>query len=222
MLDLGDLSSRAARASQLMNELDLDVLIAIDWSRDEILFSHQRWLTGFTPLGGPAAALVFRDGHIELLSAWLGRTVPAFFAGSGLAVETVAGFSPALFAERIGRASPKRVGYVEDGSFPASIYAALKSMAAPPEIEDVSAEFIRLRLKKSPAELEAVRKSCAIADTVWSHVPEIFKTGRKFYEVIADVDHIQRLNGAESGFLLMSKLPFLGMPMRVLADPEQI
>lgn len=222
MLDLTDLSVRWQRVAAMMAARDLDVVIAIDTSRDEILLSSQRWLTGFTPLGGPAAALVFSDGRVELLSAWLGRVAPAFYAGTGLPIETVAGYSPALFAERIARVCAKRVGYVDDGSFPASIAAAVHAIAAPPEVIDVTADFIALRLRKSDAEIAAIRKSCAIADKVWSHVADIVKPGRRHYEVIADIDHLARLEGAEGGFYLFGKLPFLGMPMRVLADPEEV
>nr|WP_087574173.1 M24 family metallopeptidase [Sphingomonas sp. CDS-1] len=222
MLDLTELAARWERVAAMMEACDLDVVIAIDTSRDEILLSGQRWLTGFAPIGGPAAALVYRDGRVELVSAWLGRVAPAFYANSGLPIETVAGYSPALFAERIQKVGAKRVGYVEDGSFPASIDAALRSLPAPPEIVDISAEMIGLRLRKSKAEIEAIRKSCAIADKVWSHVPELFRIGRRHYEILADIEHLARLEGAEGGFYLLGKLPFLGMPMRVLADPEEV
>lgn len=222
MLDLSDLAGRHARVTTMMERLDLDAIIAIDTSRDEILLSHQRWLTGFTPIGGPAAAIVFRDGRVELLSVWLARTVPAFYAGCGLPIETVAAYSPDAFAERLARVGARRVGYAEDGSFPASIFAGIGAMAPTPDLVDVSAEMIQLRLRKSPAEIAAVRRSCAIADKVWGEVGNIFKRGRRLYEVQADIEHLVRLEGAEGGFYLLGKLPFFGMPMRVLANPEEI
>ena len=60
MLDLDEASSRWARVREMMRARDLDVLIAIDVSRDEILLGHQRWLTGYVPIGGPVAVLLFR------------------------------------------------------------------------------------------------------------------------------------------------------------------
>ncbi len=220
MLGLKDLASRHARVRAMMERQDLDAVIAIDASRDEILLSWQRWLTGFTPLGGPAAAVVYRDGRVELMSQWLGRTVPAFFEASGLSIQTVPSYSPATFCERLGAA--KRIGVAEETSFPASIHLALRAMSPAPDIVDVSAEMLQIRLRKSAAELQAVRRSCEIADKVWEHAAEIFRVGRKFYQVLADVDHLIRSEGAESGFLLVGRLPFLGMPMRVLADPEEV
>ncbi|MGE4431175.1 MAG: M24 family metallopeptidase [Sphingobium sp.] len=222
MLDLMELSARWTRTREMMERLDLDVVIAIDTSRDEILLSTQRWLTGFTPLGGPAAALLFRDGHVELVSQWLGKTVPAFYAGADLPIETVPGYSPQIFAERIGKAGARKIGYAEDGCFPASIYQALRDMPSSPALIDISAEIIALRMRKSAAEIATIRKSCAIADKIWENMDDIFRVGRKHYEIVADISHLARLEGAEGGFYLMGKLPFLGMPMRVLADPDEV
>lgn len=222
MLDMNELAGRWKRVAAMMQSIDLDVVVAIDTSRDEVLLGGQRWLTGFTPLGGPAAALVYRDGRVELLSAWLGRVAPAFYAESGLPIETVPLYSPEVFAERVSKVAAKRVGYVEDGSFPASFAAALQALPAPPHVIDVSIQMSEIRLSKTAAEIAAIRTSCAIADKVWSHVSDIFKPGRRHYEVIADIEHLARLEGAEGGFYLVGKLPFLGMPMRVLADPEVI
>jgi Xaa-Pro aminopeptidase len=82
--------------------------------------------------------------------------------------------------------------------------------------------MIRLRLQKTAAELQAIRKSCAIADKIAGRLKDIFTPDRWFYEVVADIEHIARLEGAEGGFFLISRLPIFGIPMRVLADPEII
>ncbi len=222
MLDLADVSRRWPRVIDLMARHDLDVLVAIDTSRDEIMLGGQRWLTGFTPLGQPAAALVFRDGHVELISAMLGRTAPAFYGASDLPIELVPGFSPALIAERIARVGAKRVGVGETATLAANIADAVRATPSAPELVDVAADFLALRLVKSAAELAMVRASAASADAVWRQVPDLFRSGRRFYEIVADADHIVKSLGGEGGFYLLAGLPITGMPMRVVADPEAV
>ena len=216
MFDLTEAAARWARVRQLMDEYDLDALLAVDLSRDEILLGNQRWLTGYIPIGGPAAALVHRDGQIELISERIGVPVTEYYKAHGFPIGLVNGFSPQLVAERITRRRPKRLGIVE----PDSISAAIVTAIAPfPEVVDVSEAFQGLRLRKSPYEIALIRESCAIADAVWERVSELFRIGRKQYEVIADVDHLVRLAGAEGGFHLLLPLPFLGRAMRSLANP---
>jgi Xaa-Pro aminopeptidase len=219
MFDLAEATSRWARVTQLMADHDLDALLAVDLSRDEILLANQRWLTGYIPIGGPAAALIHRDGEIELISERIGVPVTEYYKKHGFPIGLVNGFSPQLVAERVTRRAPRRLGIVEPDSFSAAIATALASSV---EAVDVSDAFGRLRLRKSAYEIGVIQKSCAIADAVWERVPEIFRIGRKHYEVIADIDHLVRSAGAEGGFHLLLPLPFLGRAMRSLASHEII
>ena len=219
MFDLREATARWARVRQLMDEHDLDALLAVDLSRDEILLGNQRWLTGYIPIGGPAAALVHRDGEIELISERIGVPVTEYYNAHAFPIGLVNGFSPRLVAERVIRRGPKRLGIVEPESFSATIATVLDAF---PDVVDVSEAFQRLRLRKSAYELDLIRTSCAIADAVWERVPEIFRIGRRQYEVVADVDHLVRLAGAEGGFHLLLPLPFLGRQMESLANREII
>ena len=222
MFDVAEATARWARVRDMMELHDLDLVLAIDLSRDEILQGHQRWLTGYIAMGGPAAALLHRGGHVELISERIGKPVARHYQTHGFPIELVDGFSPALLADRIGRLRPGRLGIAEAGSFPASLAALLAERPAPAELVDVARQFQRLRLRKSAYELALIRKSCAIADAVWEQVPEIVRIGRRTFEVVADIDHLVRLRGAESGFHLVLPLPFAGRPMRSVANPARI
>ena len=222
MLDLAEASSRWQRVQRLMLEHDLDCLVAIDLSRDEVLLGHQRWLTGYIPIGGPAAALIHRDGSVELISERIGKPVSDHYKANEFPIETVGGFSSALLAERLIRRNPGRIGIAEAETFPAALAALLADQVSPPELVDMSSGMQRLRLRKSAYEIGVIRQSCAIADAVWDEIPGIFRLGRHNYEIMADVDHLVRLAGAEGGFHLLLPLPFLGRPIRALANPERI
>ena len=113
MLDLEEAATRLARVRGVMAALDLDLLLAVDLSRDEILRGNQRWLTGYIPIGGPAAALLGRDGPIELISDRIGKPVTEYYRSQAIPIEPVSGFSPGLLAERVLRRSPRRLGIME-------------------------------------------------------------------------------------------------------------
>ena len=221
-LDSSEATTRWHRVRGLIKELDLDLLVAVDASRDEILQSNARWLTGYIPIGGPAAAIVTRTGDVELVTDRIGQPVVDYYAAHDIPIRLTSAFSPHLLAERIAHYAPKRVGAVEAESFSYATVAALDRSAWPPELVDVTAAFGRLRLRKSPAELAAIRQSCAIADSVWRQMRDIVRIGRRNYEIVADIEHIMRCAGAEGGFNLVLPLPFRGRAMRSLANPEPI
>ena len=205
-----------------MTEHELDVLMAIDWSRDEILSGTQRWLTGYSPVGGPAAALLDLDGGVELISERIGKPVSEHYAAHQFPIELVNGFSSSLLTERIGRHRPRRLGIAEAAGFPWTLATGLQDRLPALEFIDVSEPIAQLRLRKSPHELALVRKSCEIADAVWEQVPELVKVGRRNREIVADIDHLVRLAGAEGGFHLVLKMPFRGRSMQSMANPERI
>jgi Xaa-Pro aminopeptidase len=222
VLSLDEVTGRWESVRRMMDDIDLDLLVAVDSTRDEIMLGHQRWLTGYIPIGGPAAVLIGRNGSVELISERIGKPVTEFYQAQDFPIELVSGFSAALLAERIARQQPRRIGIAEAASFPFATGAALSSGERVPELIDVSRSLLSLRLLKSGYELDCIRRSCAIADAVWERIPEIFRVGRRNYEIVADVDHLVRLAGAEGGFHLVLPLPFLGRAMVSLGNPDRI
>lgn len=222
MLDREEADERWARVRRLMADLDLDLLLAVDLSRDEILRGNQRWLTGYIPIGGPAAALIGRDGSIELISDRIGKAVPQYFEARDLPIEPVNGFTPELVAERVGRRSPRRLGIAEPAALPMTVAAALAALTPAPSLVDASHQMEGLRFRKSAKELALIRRSSEIADAVWEHAADIVKVGRRNHEVIADVEALMRAQGAESGFNLLLPLPFLGRQMQSLGNADRI
>lgn len=222
MIDVEEATGRWERVRRLMVARDIDVLLSIDLSRDEILLGNQRWLTGYSPVGGPAAALLHRDGHVELISERIGKPTTDFYWNNGFAIELVNGFSTMLLAARITGLAAQRIGIAEPGTFPFALGAALLAINPSITFTDLSTDFARLRLRKSEHELALIRRSCAIADAVWQNVPEVFRIGRRYYEIVADLDHLVRAEGAEGGFHLVLPVPFLGRGMQSMANPDRI
>ena len=205
-----------------MDRLDLDLLLAVDLSRDETLLGSQRWLTGYIPVGGPVAALISRSGSLELVSDRIGRDVTEHYRANGFPIELVTGYSERLLADRIARHGPKRIGVAEPATVSFVIAEAVRNVLPTASLVDVSDEMMKLRMRKSAQEIALVRRSSVIADEVWKNIPDLFRVGRSNRDIVADVDHLARLQGAESGFHLILKLPFHGRPMRSTANPELI
>ena len=222
MINLKEAAVRWARVREIMVAQDLDVVVAIDLSRDEILMGQARWLTGYIAVGGPCAALVHRNGGIELISERIGQPASQFYRSNGFPIELINGFSFGLLADRIAASAPRRIGIAEPATFSHALGAALNAAAPGTIVVDVSMEFERLRLIKSSHELALVRRSCAIADEVWRQMPDLFKIGRRFYEITADVEALVRTQGAEGGFNLLLPLPFSGRGMQSIANPERV
>ena len=222
MINLAEATTRWQRIRELMERDNLDVVIAVDSSRDEIQQGHARWLTGYIAVGGPAAAIISRDGSVELISERIGKPTAAFYQSNNISLDLVNGFSAKLLAERIAMKTPARLGVAELETFPATTYLDLAYRASPPEIVDFSGQMTALRLIKSAEEIATIRHSAAIADKVWQHMPDIFRVGRANYEIIADVEQLMRLEGAESGFNLVLPLPFHGRMMQSIGNPDRI
>lgn len=219
MLEPAEALPRWTRVRQLMSDNDLDAVLAWDRSRDEILHSHQRWLTGIAPEGLPAGVLIHRDGAVDLLGPWrIGEERVSRHAAGGFPVEAVLVLSTADFTAHLAKRSPKRIGIAEPNTLPYTYLEAMRASVPGLDVVDMSQEFLRLRMRKSPHEVAMVRESCAIADTVWREVPNFFKAGRKLHDILADVDHLARLNGSDPGFNLILKLPAFGMTPR---DPDE-
>lgn len=222
MIDREEATGRWERVRGVMADRDLDAVLAIDLSRDEILLGQQRWLTGYAAVGGPAAALLHRDGHVELISERIGQPVTAFYRHHSFPIELVNGFSPTLLAERVGRLALRRIGIAEPATFSHELGAALLGASPSMTFVNVSADFMRLRLRKSAHELALIRRSSAIADAVWRRVPDVFTVGRRAYEIVADIEGMVRAEGAEGGFHLILPIPFAGRGMQAMANPDRI
>jgi Xaa-Pro aminopeptidase len=66
----------------------------------------------------------------------------------------------------------------------------------PTAIEDTGPILHAMRLIKSPAELELMRKAAAISIEAHNHAQDFAKPGRYEYEIQAEIEHIFRLHGA--------------------------
>ena len=97
----------------------------------------------------------------------------------------------------------------------------LRLRAAMPNVEQRLAGSVldRLRQRKSPSEIEALREAAAAIDRVHAQVPALLRAGRTEAEVGADIDRLIRQEGhASVDFIIVASGPNAASPHHAVSD----
>ena len=185
----------AARREMAQRNLDALVIYGDNYS-----FGDLCYLTNYFPKVRGGFAVVPRQGAISLLLHIGSRDIP--FAKSLTWVDDVRA------SGQIGRDAAKivkektlakaKIGLMDSGKgLPLPQWEEMKS--ALPEVgwQECHALFEQMRLRKSPRELSSMRRAGALLRDLCQGVERFVRTGRKEYEVIADIDRLARDGGAE-------------------------
>jgi len=202
---------------KVMQDKNLDVIIGRSDGGDQS--GLQRYISNLRSPHGEVAAMLYREKDCDLVVSHPGAVgiakavswatdvhyfaVPNTKSGKNDVKASASGQVANLLSGR----KVKRIGVFNMEYFPSGWKEEI--IAAIPDVEFVDAydDVHRLRLIKSKVEQDLVRESCRISDEVWKQVPEVIRLGRKRYEVMADLEHIVRLNGCEENFPLLMALP---------------
>ncbi|MCS5735747.1 M24 family metallopeptidase [Herbiconiux daphne] len=213
--------SRWASANGLMAAYDLDALIAFGDPGD--VPAHLRYLSGYRSMFGRAASVLFRDGGFVLIAS---SVVVAHYAkqlswaDEPLAVDEE-DFGTEL-ARLLKQKAASRIGVADLSLLPSAWRDHLVSAVPSATFWDLGQELRHARLVKSSYELDLARESARIADEAWSHMTDIVRVGRREYEVLADLEHILRLNGCEDSFNLVIGVPRLKYAIQNLPSERRI
>lgn len=120
---------------------------------------------------------------------------------SGL--EARAGATPKAVAEELRAAGAKRVGICSLGTMTAQFHQGLLQQAGPIEFLDAAEILDRVRMVKSPEEIEWVRRSAELGDLAFSRFREAAAPGAGEHEVFAELDALVRRSGAEDTYFMM-------------------
>ena len=192
-----EFESRLGIVRAEMDKRDLDALVIYG---DNYAFADICYLTNYFPKVRGGIAIVPRRGPLSLLLNIGSRDVP--FAKTLTWVEDVRASNQvgrdgaALLKEKgFGNAT---VGLVDSGrGFPLPEWEQMKG--ALPEIHWVDSHviFLPMRLKKSPAELSAMRAAGRVLADICDCVAALIETGKREYQVIAAIDRLARNKGVE-------------------------
>ena len=166
---------------------------------------HLRYLSLFVPLTDSVAFVLFRDGRNVLVVT---DGVQAYFAEkTSWATEIRIGAVGVELALCLCDAGVARVGVAGPEGLPQPWLDELRASCSPEDVVDVGDQLTELRWVKSAEEIALVRQSCDAANQVFAQAREVVRSGRRAYEVLADLDHILRLRGCERSFNLIIPLP---------------
>ena len=205
-----EMDGRLARVRQAMMTKELDVVLIY---YDEFNVGNGWYLTGWCPQFESGAVLVPRSGDPMILGGPESepfarfdsaitetRNVPAFMVpDEEYPNATIIDF-PALFAEltsNLGRL--RRVGLVGGGRMPADCYRQIVQGFKGVELLDFTRDYLELRYRKSPWEVEQIRAAFRLADDCYDAMQARISPGISEIEVAAAGEFAARQRGA-SGF----------------------
>ena len=180
-----------------MARRDLDALVIYG---DNYSFADLCYLTNYFPKVRGGIAIVPRDGAISMLLNIGSRDVP--FAKTLTWVEDVrasnlVGSDGAKMIKEKGLDKAK-LGLADSGhGFPLPQLEDMKRALPEANWRDCDDIVAPLRLGKSARELHAMTEAGRLLREVCAGAAQFIKTGRKEYEIVADIDRLARDKGAE-------------------------
>ncbi len=180
-----------------MARRDLDALVIYG---DNYSFADLCYLTNYFPKVRGGIAVVPRDGAISMLLNIGSRDVP--FAKTFTWVEDVrasnqVGSDGAKMIKEKGFEKAK-VGLADSGhGFPLPQLEDMKTALPNVSWQDCDDIVAPLRLAKTARELGAMSEAGRLLSEVCAGAARFIKSGRKEYEIVADIDRLARDKGAE-------------------------
>ncbi|MCF8029348.1 MAG: Xaa-Pro peptidase family protein [Desulfohalobiaceae bacterium] len=94
----------------------------------------------------------------------------------------------------MGLAAASRVG-LELQEVPAALFEKLRTLLGAGECVNISEDLLRVRSRKSPYEMEQIKRSAALTEKVFSAVPDCLREGMKEIELAAALQAEGRIAG---------------------------
>lgn len=193
----GLFQSRLMAVREEMARRNLDALVIYG---DNYSFADLCYLTNYFPKVRGGIAVVPRDGAISMLLNIGSRDVP--FAKTLTWVEDVrasnlVGADGAKLLKEKGFEKAK-VGLADSGQgFPLPQLEEMKAALPQVNWQDCAPMLQPLRLLKTAQELAAMREAGRLLREICAGAEGFIQSGRKEYEIVADVDRLARDKGAE-------------------------
>jgi Xaa-Pro aminopeptidase len=189
-------AERRERLAAAMTAENIDILVVAGnpWRSD-----YLRYAADLAPLCGQVFALVERDGQAQVVAEhpveakrFHAEQPELRVSWSNSPIEEVEGAIRALSRRRIALAPVAAVPY------------RLATGPLAPTLSPATTMLDRLMLRKSPAEIDAVRRAAALADEGYAVFREAARAGRPEYELVAEVEGFFRSRGCPENFQILA------------------
>jgi Xaa-Pro aminopeptidase len=180
-----------------MAERHLDALVVYG---DNLSYADLCYVTNYFPKVRGGLALIPRSGPLSLLLNIGSRDVP--FAKSLTWVDDVRasgqlGRDGARFFEETNLSRAK-IGLIDSGKgFPLAEVEQLQQALPQAQWEPSHSMLEPMRLRKSARELDAMRDAGRVVNEICEEASSIIRSGKKEYELVAEIDRLARNKGVE-------------------------
>ena len=207
-------AERRGRLLEAMRAKGLDAVVVVGSSWQE---AYLRYVADFAILEGTGIAILSADGRCRL---WLESAADAERA------EVEAAGCEVLFARDLPRAAGAEIEAIANQKvavLPRHLAPnwlagpASQDSGARTRLDDAGTLIDRLLSVKLPAEIAAIRRACALADDGYAYFREVARTGRRQFEVVADVEAFLRTRGSPDNFQIIGSG---GADVRGMAPPS--
>jgi Xaa-Pro dipeptidase len=190
---LGD--ERRQRLAAAMRDAGIEHLLLYGnaWQGD-----YLRYGTDFGILEGHGIALVAADGAAELYLDSATEAERAEAETSSVRVHFASDIARAVGA-RLERAANAQLAAAPRRFMPRWLADPSRSFA----LNDATALVDKLLMHKSEGEVAAVRRAAQIADGAYAEFLRVVKSGRRQYEIVADIEAHLRGRGCPDNFMII-------------------
>jgi Xaa-Pro aminopeptidase len=173
-----------------MSESEIGALLVSD-------IANVKWLTGFTGTSGcvlitNSAARFITDSRYTLQAEEQVRDMPTHWFQSPVALDE-------FIAKNVSEMGISKL-WIEGGSVTYSTYEGWRDKFSGVELRGGGDLIPRLRMVKSPEEIELVRQACGVADACFDNVIRMIQPGVREWDVNLDIEFFIRRSGYELGF----------------------
>jgi Xaa-Pro dipeptidase len=186
---------RRQRLAAAMRQAGLDCLVLYGnaWQGD-----YLRYGADFGILEGHGLALVGPDGAADLYLDSAAEAERAEIEAPGLRVHFAADIGRAV-AARLDRVANERIAAAPRRFLPRILLDPARTFS----LSDATGLVDTLLMRKSEAEIAAVRRAAQIADEAYAEFLKAVRPGRRQYEIVADIEAHLRLRGCPDNFMII-------------------
>ncbi len=207
--NMQEYKNRLNRVRSIMSEKNLDCAIVY---YDEFNLSNAWYLTAWCPQFESGAVFIPMEGEPLILGGPESepfanmdsaikktRNLPVFMVPEEEYPNASIIDFPELFKEITTPKLLKRAGIVGTGQMPVSVWKQLKQNFKGVSLIDITEDYVKLRYKKSPWEIEQIRNAFELTDVGYAAMIKKVKPGAAEFEVAAAGEYAVRSKGA-NGF----------------------
>lgn len=215
-ISTAELERRWRAAREVMRERGIDVLLMRN--DEEFLGSYVKWFTDIPARHSYPYTVIFPiDEEMTTIACGPpppGEASPPRWAVRGVKNRLSAPYFPSLHythtydaevaAGVLRQRKGATVGLVGKSFIPMNFFDHLRNALSGTTFVDATEEIDRIKVIKSPEEMDLIRATAEMQDRAMQHVGQAIRPGLKEFEILAEANFFLTKEGSERGLVLVS------------------